>query len=172
MKKEDKEAIVNSLSEKLSSNRNFYIADASGLTVGDTNKLRRLCFAKGVKMQVVKNTLIAKAMEKAEIKADDFTPALKGSSSLLFADNFKAPAQLLKEFRATKEKPVLKAAFIDESLYLGDNIDVLLKLKSKEEMIGEIIGLLQSPIRNVLSGLQSGGGKIAGILKTLSEKPE
>jgi large subunit ribosomal protein L10 len=173
MNKQQKEEIVNALSEHLSTSKNFYVADISNLTANQTSALRRLCFERGVSMQVVKNTLIQKALEQANIETGEMQGALKGSSSIMTAESSTAPAKLIKEFRASNDKPVLKAAYIEESFYVGDNmLDTLLTLKSKEQLIGEIIGLLKSPMQNVISGLQGGGHKIAGILKTLSEKPE
>jgi large subunit ribosomal protein L10 len=173
MNRQQKEEIVNALTEHLSSAKNFYVADISALTANQTNALRRLCFQRGVNMQVVKNTLIEKALEQANIETGELQTALKGASSIMTAESSTAPAKLIKEFRASHDKPVLKAAYIEESLYVGDHmLDTLLNLKSKEQLIGEIIGLLKSPMQNVISGLQSGGQKIAGIVKTLSEKPE
>jgi large subunit ribosomal protein L10 len=173
MKRENKEEIVNALSETLSASRNFYVADISTLTVNQTNALRKLCFERGVTLQVVKNTLIEKALEKANIEANGLVEALKGPSSIMFAESSKTPAKLIKEFRASHKMPVLKAAFIEESLYVGDeNLDMLITLKSREDLIADVVALLQSPMKNVVSGLKSGGSKIAGILKTLSEKTE
>jgi large subunit ribosomal protein L10 len=173
MNRQQKEEIANALSEHLSTSKNFYVADISGLTANQTNALRRLCFERGVSMQVVKNTLIQKALEQANVETGEMQVALKGASSIMTSESSTAPAKLIKEFRATADKPVLKAAYIEESFYIGDNmLDTLLTLKSKEQLIGEIIGLLKSPMQNVISGLQGGGQKIAGILKTLSEKPE
>lgn len=173
MNKQQKEEIVNALSEHLTASKNFYVADISALTANQTSALRRLCFERGVHMQVVKNTLIEKALEQANIETGEMQAALKGSSSIMTAESSTAPAKLIKEFRASHDKPVLKVAYIEESFYVGDNmLDTLLTLKSKEQLIGEIIGLLKSPMQNVISGLQGGGHKIAGILKTLSEKPE
>ena len=171
MNRENKSDIVAELTAKLSASRNFYIADIADLSANQANELRRLCFARGVSMQMVKNTLISKALIAAEINEEEFQPALKGSSSILMAESFTAPAKLIKEFREKNPKPILKAAYIEESLYLGDeSLDTLLTLKSREELIADVVALLQSPMRNVISGLQSGGSKIAGILKTLSEK--
>ncbi|RYE59085.1 MAG: 50S ribosomal protein L10 [Sphingobacteriales bacterium] len=173
MRRENKEEIVAALSETLTASRNFYVADISTLTVNQTNALRRLCFERGVTLQVVKNTLIEKALEKANIQADGLVESLKGPSSIMFAENSKSPAKLIKEFRAANPKPLLKAAYIEESLYVGDeNLDMLITLKSREELIADVVAILQSPIKNVVSGLKSGGSKIAGILKTLSEKTE
>ena len=173
MRRENKEEIVAALSETLTASRNFYVADISTLSVNQTNALRRLCFERGVTLQVVKNTLIEKALEKANIQADGLVESLKGPSSIMFAENSKSPAKLIKDFRAANPKPLLKAAYIEESLYVGDeNLDMLITLKSREELIADVVALLQSPIKNVVSGLKSGGSKIAGILKTLSEKTE
>jgi len=173
MKKEQKSEIVGALGGVLEKRKNFYITDISTLTVAQTNDLRRLCFQKGVQMQVVKNTLIRKALSDANIETDQFKPVLKGPSAIMFAENYTTPAKLIKEFRASHPKPVLKAAFIEASLYVGDNmIDTLVSLKSKEELIADVIALLQSPMKSVIGGLQSGGNKIAGIVKTLSEKEE
>lgn len=171
MKKDEKFEIVNELADTLTANRNFYITDISELTVSQTNNLRRLCFQKGVRLQVVKNTLIEKAMERSNIETKPFESVLKGASAIMFAENYTTPAKLIKEFRASSPKPVLKAAYIEDALYVGDNmLDTLTTLKSREELIADVVALLQSPIKNVISGLKSGGDKIAGIVKTLSEK--
>ncbi len=172
MKKEQKSEIVEALGNTIAQRKNFYITDISTLTVAQTNDLRRLCFQKGINMQVVKNTLIAKALEQANIETESFKPVLKGPSAIMFAESYTAPAKLIKEFRSNHTKPVLKAAFIEASLYVGDHmIDTLMSLKSKEELIADVIALLQSPMKSVIGGLQSSAGnKIAGIVKTLSEK--
>jgi large subunit ribosomal protein L10 len=171
MKKEQKTVIVNDLTDTLSTQRNFYITDISALTVVQANDLRRLCFQKGISLQVVKNTLIEKALEAAKFETGQFEPVLRGPSAIMFAENYTAPAKLIKEFRAKHPNPVLKAAFIEDSLYVGDDmIDTLTTLKSKEELIADVIAMLQSPMKNVIGGLKNGGNKIAGILKTLSEK--
>ena len=172
MKKEQKTEIVEALGNTIAAKKNFYITDISTLTVAQTNDLRRLCFQKGINMQVVKNTLITKALEQANIETESFKPVLKGPSAIMFAESYTAPAKLIKEFRSKHTKPVLKAAFIEASLYVGDHmIDTLMSLKSKEELIADVIALLQSPMKSVIGGLQSSGGnKIAGIVKTLSEK--
>lgn len=173
MKKEEKDLAINALAEKIAATKNLYLTDASGLTVEKTNSLRRICFKKNIELKVVKNTLLKKALERLE---SDYTPlfsALKGSTAVMFTDSVNEPAKLIKEFRKTNDKPVLKAAYVEESFYVGDNqIDVLIAIKTKNEVIGEIIGMLQSPAKNVISALQSGGGKLAGIVKTLSERPE
>jgi large subunit ribosomal protein L10 len=171
MRREEKLEIVEELSEKLSGKRNFYVADISELTANQANALRRLCFERGVEMEVYKNTLIRKALEKAEMYQDEMGEVLKGFSSLMFAENYTTPAKLIQEFRKGHSKPLLKAAFIEQSLYVGDDkLELLLTLKSKEQLIADVVAMLQAPIRNVISGLTGQGSKIAGILKTLSEK--
>lgn len=173
MKREEKKQIIETLAEKLQSSNIFYLADTSELDVESINKLRRLCFRRKVSMQVVKNTFLKQAMEKVEKDLEPLYDALKGPTSLMFADTGNLPAKLIKEFRKNYPKPLLKGAFIEEVCYIGeDQLDVLSNIKSKEELIGDIILLLQSPAKNVISGLHSGGGKLAGILKTLSEKQE
>ena len=171
MNKEEKHDLVLALSEQMKEYGNFYITDTSDLTVAKVNDIRRKCFESDITMQVAKNSLIKKAMEAA---GGDFTQmydVLKGSSSILFSRSATAPAKLIKQLRKTSEKPILKAAYIDSAIFVGDNqIDTLMTLKSKEQLIGEIIGLLQSPAKNVVSALQSGGNKLAGIVKTLQER--
>ncbi|MEO8087347.1 MAG: 50S ribosomal protein L10 [Bacteroidota bacterium] len=175
MNKEEKNIIINDLSGMLEQYPTVYITDTSSLTVAKTSQLRRLCFNKGVKMVVAKNKLIRKAMERAN--KDAYEPifgSLKGTSAILFSEASNAPAKLIKEFRKSgNKKPLLKGAFVDMSVFIGDDqLDTLASLKSKNELVGDIIGLLQSPARNVISALQSSGGKLAGIIKTLSERPE
>ncbi|RYF69171.1 MAG: 50S ribosomal protein L10 [Cytophagaceae bacterium] len=175
MKREDKGAIIEELTGKFQSIPFFYITEANGMTVAETNNLRRMCFEQGIEYRVVKNTFIKKALEALDTDYTPFNDAvLHGQSAVMFhADNGKAPAKLIKEFRKTNDKLQLKAASIDYSLFIGaEQLDTLIALKSKEELIGEIIGLLQSPAKNVISALQSGGNKLAGILKTLSEREE
>jgi large subunit ribosomal protein L10 len=174
MKKEDKSEVIDSLVKQLANNSHFYLTDVASLTAVKTSALRRMCFNKNIKMLVVKNSLLKKAMERSTAK--DYQPlvgSLKGSTAIMFSEVGSDPAKLIKEFRQKNDKPLLKAAFVEECVYIGDNqLDVLASIKSKNEMIGEIIGLLQSPAKNVISALKSGGGKLAGIVKTLSEKPE
>ena len=159
------------LTAQLADNPNIYLADISGLNAVDTSNLRRACFKANIKLAVVKNTLLAKAMEASDKEFGELPEVLKGNTSLMLSETGNAPAKLIKNFRKKSEKPVLKGAFIEEAVYVGDNyLDTLVNIKSKEEVIGDIIGLLQSPAKNVISGLKSGGGKLAGILKTLSEK--
>ena len=171
MKKEEKDQVIETLVIKLNAQPNFYLTDTSSMTVEKTNALRRLCFKRNIELKVVKNTLLKKAFDRME---GDFSPiygALKGYTAVMFSDTINEPAKLIKEVRRTDEKPILKAAYVEESFYVGDNqLDALISIKTKNEVIGEIIGLLQSPAQNVVSALQSGGGKIAGIVKTLSER--
>ncbi len=171
MKKEEKHEIVLDLKEKLTAHNNFYIADTSNLTVAQVNVIRRKCFEKGITMQVAKNTLIRKAMEATGNDYSELFETLKGTSAIMFSEVGNAPAKLIKEVRKNGDKPALKAAYIDSAIFIGDNqLDALIQLKSKEELIGDIIALLQSPAKNVISGLKSGGNKLAGILKTLEER--
>jgi large subunit ribosomal protein L10 len=171
MTREEKSQVIEQLTAQLTENPTIYLADISGLDAGNTSNLRRACFKAGVKLSVVKNTLLAKAMESSDKDFGDLTETLKGNTSLMFADVANAPAKVIKEFRRKSDKPVLKGAYVEESVYVGDDqLDALVDIKSKEELIGEIIGLLQSPAKNVISALKSGGGTIAGIVKTLSER--
>ncbi len=173
MTREEKTATIEALKEKLSEVSYFYLTDSSTLTVQQTNKFRRLCFEKGVEMRVVKNTLLRKAMESFPDDRNYIAlhDSLHGPTAVLFTDTANVPAKLLKEFRKGNEKPLLKAAYIDSAVFVGDDqIDALSSLKSKEELLGEIIGLLQSPAKNVVGALKSGGQKLAGILKTLEER--
>jgi large subunit ribosomal protein L10 len=171
MRKEEKHEVVLALTETIAEYGNFYIADTANLSVAKVNDIRRKCFENGIKMQVAKNKLIRKAMEASEGDFSEMFEVLKGSSSILFSKSANAPAKLIKQLRRTSDKPVLKAAYIDSSIFIGDNqLDALVNLKSKEELVADIIALLQSPAKNVISGLQSGGNKLAGIVKTLQER--
>ena len=171
MTKEEKSKAIEELTAQLTGSNVVYVADISGLNATVTSDLRRACFKAGIKLEVVKNTLLAKAMESSDNNYGELPTVLKGNTSILISDNGNAPAKIIKEFRRRSDKPVLKGAYIHEAVFIGDNqLDALVSLKSKDEVIGEIIGLLQSPAKNVVSALKSGGGKIAGILKTLSEK--
>lgn len=171
MTREEKSQVIEDLTAQLAGFQTIYLADISGLDAGSTSNLRRACFKADVKLSVVKNTLLAKAMEAAEKDFGDLPTVLKGNTSIMLSETGNAPAKVIKEFRKKSEKPLLKGAFVEEAIYVGDNyLDALVNIKSKEEVIGDIIGLLQSPAKNVVSALKSGGGKLAGILKTLSEK--
>ncbi len=171
MTREEKQEIVLELTEKLSAHNSFYITDTSDLTVAQINKIRRKCFEKGIGFRVAKNTLIRKAMEQTGNDYSELFDVLKGTSAIMFSEVGNAPAKLIKELRKDSPKPILKGASIDMDFYIGDNqIDALVNLKSREELIGDIIGILQSPAKNVISALSSGGGKLAGIVKTLSER--
>ncbi len=172
MTREEKSQVIQELTTTLADNNNIYLADISGLNAETTSNLRRACFKAGIKLSVVKNTLLAKAMEASDKDFGDLPTVLKGNTSLMLAEAANAPAKLIKEFRKkTKDRPLLKGAFAEESVYIGDDqLEALVDIKSREELIGEIIGLLQSPAKNVVSALQSGGNKLSGIIKTLSEK--
>lgn len=173
MRKEDKNTIIEVISKQLKENPNFYLTDISNLNAENTAKLRRLCFSRDIKLLVVKNTLLRKAMEGSDIDMSELYPSLKGATSVMFSEIGNAPAKLIKEFRKTSDRPILKAAFIEEAAYVGDNqVDFLVNVKSKNDLIADLIALLQSPAKNVVGALQSGGQKLTGILKTLSEKPE
>jgi large subunit ribosomal protein L10 len=171
MKKEDKEKIINSLVEKIGAHKHFYLADISELNAADTTALRRKCFEKQIKLEVVKNALLKKALENSNGNFEGLYSALENPTSIMFTETGNVPAKLIKEFRKKHKKPVLKAAYVEESVYVGENqLETLINIKSKFELIGDVIGLLQSPAKNVVSALQSGGGKLAGIVKTLSER--
>src|SRR5690554_7262435 len=171
MTREEKSQVIETLTAQLSDNANIYLADISGLNAGNTSNLRRACFKAGVQLAVVKNTLLKKAMESSDKDFGELTEVLKGSTSLMFSETGNAPAKVIKEFRKKSDKPLLKGAYIQESIYVGDNqLDSLVELKSKDELVGEILGLLQSPAKNVISALKSGGSTIAGLVKTLSER--
>jgi large subunit ribosomal protein L10 len=171
MTREEKSQVIEELTAQLKENANIYLADISGLNADTTSKLRRACFKANVKLAVVKNTLLEKAMEASDKDFGELPSILKGNTSVMYAEAGNAPAKVIKAFRKKSDKPLLKGAFIEEAIYLGDDqLDLLVDIKSKEELIGDIIGLLQSPAKNVISALQSGGGKLSGILKTLSQK--
>ena len=171
MTREEKKQAIEDLTVELREVKNLYLTDIAGLNSAETSALRRLCFKSNVKLSVVKNTLLSKAMEASKRDFGDLKDILKGNTSLMFSEVGNAPAKIIKDFRKKSEKPSLKGAFVEESIYIGDDqIPVLVSLKSKEEVIGEIISLLQSPTKKIISSLKSGGGKISGILKTLSNK--
>ncbi len=172
MTKEEKAKYVDELANELANNSVIYLTDTAELTVEAVNSLRRKAFNANVSMRVVKNTLLEKAMDRTEDKDfGDLKDTLKGATSIMFAEVGNAPAKLIKDLRKKLDKPVLKGAWIDESVYIGDDqLQTLADIKSKEEMLGELIGLLQSPAKNVISGLKGAGGTIAGLLKTLEER--
>jgi large subunit ribosomal protein L10 len=171
MTREEKTQVVENLTAVLEGTSTVYITDISGLDAGTTADLRRACFKANVKMSVVKNTLLEKAMEASDKDFGELTTILKGNSSMMISEIGNAPAKLIKDFRKKADRPILKGAFIEESIYIGDeNLEALVSIKSKEELIADVIALLQSPAKNVVSGLKSGGSKLSGILKTLSEK--
>ncbi len=171
MTKQEKHEIVKNLLAKLNENNIFYLADISELDAETSTKLRRMAFKRDVSLNVVKNTLLRKALEAAEGSYEEFYDVLKGNTSILFSEVGNAPAKLIQEFRKKNKKPILKGAYIEEAIFIGDDkIDTLAQIKSKEELVGDIITLLQSPAKNVLSALQSGGSTIAGLVQTLSEK--
>lgn len=171
MKKEKKFEIVNQLVDIISKRNNFFITDVSGLNVKQTVELRKLCYKNGIELLVSKNTLIVKALEKLNLNNQELIASLKGPSSLMFCENPTAPAKVIKEFRKNTSKPDIKAAYIEDSIYVGDNlVDTLIAIKSKNELIGELVGMLNSPIRNLISALNRKGQDILGILETLSKK--
>lgn len=171
MNKQEKNQVIDNLVVLLQENPNIYVTDTAELDAELTSDLRRACFNKNIEMQVVKNTLLAKAIEKVDKDFGDIPSVLKGYTSLMMAEVSNAPAKLIKEFRKKSEKPILKAAYVEESVFIGDNnLEMLVSLKSKEELIGDIIMLLQSPAKTVISQLESGKSTLAGLVKTLSEK--
>ena len=171
MTREEKSQVIEALTAELAQSSNFYLTDLSGLNAVMTSNLRRACFKANVKLSVVKNTLLEKAMEASEKDFGELPSTLKGNTSVMYSETGNAPAKVIKAFRKKSEKPFLKGAYIEEAVYIGDDqLDMLVDIKSKEELIGEIIGLLQSPAKNVVSALQSSGGKLSGIIKTLSQR--
>lgn len=171
MRKEDKNTLIQSMVSTLKSYSHFYIVDVDGLNAETTSNLRRACFGKDIKLQVVKNALFKKALEAIEGDFADLNIALKGSSAIMFCNTGNVPAKLIKEFAQDKEKPALKGAYVEQSLYIGSQcLAELVAIKSKEELIADVIALLQSPAKNVVSALQSGANTIHGVLETLSKK--
>lgn len=171
MTKQEKAQVIEDLTTTLSEAKNLYLADIAGLNASETSALRRACFKADIKLAVVKNTLLSKAMEASEKEFGELQDVLKGNTSMMISEAGNAPAKVIKDFRKKSEKPILKGAFIEEAIYIGDDmIDALVSIKSREELIGDIIMLLQSPTKNVVSALQSGGSNLSGILTTLSER--
>ena len=173
MKKEDKSTIIKQLESTISEYAHFYLADIGGLNAAATTELRKDCYKQDIKLLVVKNTLLQKALENSSIDFSELYGSLKGETSLMLSNTGNAPAKLIKSFsKASKsKKPILKAAYVEVSFYIGENqLEALVNVKSRNELLGEIIGLLQSPAKNVVSALQSGGTTIHGLLKTLGER--
>ena len=171
MKKEEKIKVINDLTLKLKETKTLYLTDISGLNASQTTALRRACHKANVKLSVVKNTMLSRAMDASDKNFGEIKNVLKGNTSLMFSESGNVPAKVIKDFRRKLDKPILKAAFIEEAIYIGDDqIDTLIAIRSREELIGEIIGLLQSPAKNVVSALKSGSSNLSGILKTLSER--
>jgi len=172
MTKTEKQATIDTLSQKFADSSFFYFTDTSGLTVEKINQLRKICFEKGINLQVAKNTLIKKALVAGGKFSDDLDPVLHGPTAIMFTETGNVPAKVIKQFRAAGgDKPALKAAYIDSAVYVGENqLEALINVKSKDELVGDIVALLQSPAKNVISALKSSGGKLAGIVKTLQER--
>jgi large subunit ribosomal protein L10 len=173
MKREEKDIIVNNLVDQLNGSPHFYLTDTSELNAEATSLLRRKCFESKIKMVVVKNTLLKRALDKTDYNVEELYDVLKGSTAVMFTETGNAPAKVIKEFRKKFEKPLIKAAYVEESVYIGDDqLDMLVNVKSKEELLGDIIGLLQSPMKTVISQLKSGNNILTGVLETLSDKKE
>jgi len=171
MRREDKAEIIDNLAQKLQEASHFYLTDISDLNAEATSFLRRKCFEKEIELVVVKNTLLKKAMEKSDVDYSEMFEVLKGATSIMFTETANVPGKLIKELRRKQNKPIVKAAYVEETVYVGDNqLDALANVKSKNELIADVISLLQSPAKNVVSALQSGGQTLVGVLKTLSEK--
>ena len=173
MRREDKNAIIESLAEKLKEYGHFYLTDTAQLNAADTSELRRKCYENDIKLIVVKNTLLKRALQQTAGDFEELFSVLTNTTSIMFTQSGNAPAKLIKEFRKKHDKPVLKGAYVQESIYIGDNqLDALVAIKTKDELVGDIIMLLQSPAKNVISALQSGGNTIHGVLETLSKREE
>ena len=172
MTKEEKLVVINNLAEQLNAYPHFYVTNIEALNAEQTAKLRRKCFESDIKLVVVKNTLFTKALEKVEKADADLVNVLEGSTSVMFTNTGKAPAVLIKEFRKSCDKPLIKAAYVEGCVYVGDNqLETLCNIKTREELIGDIVALLQSPAKNVISALQANAGqKIAGLVKTREER--
>lgn len=171
MKRTEKHEIVNNLVEKFNEAKHLYFIDISGLNAEQSSKLRRQCFNEEVELLMVKNTFITKALEQVEGDYSEIIDSLTGSTSIMFSEVGNKPAKLIKNYRKEADKPIIKSAFVEETVYVGDNnLDALVAIKSKEELIGDVLTLLQSPANNLLSALQSGGNKLTGVLKTLENK--
>ena len=171
MKKSEKLQVIEKLTKQINSYSHYYLADISNLNAEVTSDLRRLCNKREVKLVVVKNTILRKALEKSEKNSVELSDVLVNNTSIMFSNNGNVPAKLIKEFSKKNKKPVLKGAYVEQCAYVGaDQLEALINVKSKEELIGSIIATLQSPMKNVISALQSGGQTIVGVLKTLEER--
>ena len=171
MTREEKSKVIEKLTVELAENTNIYMTDVSGLNASETSKLRRACFKANIKLSVVKNTLLSKAMESSDKDFGSLNEVLVGNTALMYSEVGNSPAKLIKQFRKKSERPLLKGASIEDSVHVGDDqVEFLANIKSREELIGEIVTILQSPAKNVISALQSSGSTISGVLKTLSEK--
>jgi large subunit ribosomal protein L10 len=170
MTREEKSKVIERLTTELAENTNIYMTDVSGLDASETSKLRRACYKANIKLSVVKNTLLSKAMETSEKDFGNLDEVLVGNTALMYSEVGNSPAKLIKQFRKKSERPLLKGASIEDAIYVGDDqVEFLANIKSREELIGDVITLLQSPAKNVISALQSSGSTISGVLKTLSE---
>ena len=171
MRKEDKSTVIEQIADTIKEYNCFYLTETASLDAEKTSALRRACFKEGIKLMVVKNTLLHKAMESLDVDYSPLYETLKGSTTIMFSNVGNAPAKLIKEFTKTSDLPALKAAYVEESFFIGANqLDSLVAIKSKNELIADVIALLQSPVKNVVSALQSGGSTIHGVLQTLSER--
>ena len=171
MKREEKQVIIDNLTEQIKAHKHIYISDISELDAAATQELRRACFKAGIKLIQVKNTLLRVALDGLEADYNEIYSVLTGSSAVMLSETGNAPAKLIKEFRKNHDKPVLKAAFVEECAYVGENqLDALVSIKSKEELLGDIVLLLQSPMQKLISALESGKNTIGGVLKTLEDR--
>ncbi len=172
MKKEDKAIVIEKLGEQLNEFAHLYLVDVTGMNAEATSALRRKCFGSEIKMVIVKNTLLQKAFEASEVDYSPLFPCLKGTTAVFFCQTANVPAKLIKEM-GKDGVPALKGAYAEEGFYVGaDQLETLCAIKSKNEVIAEVVSLLQSPAKNVISALSSAGQTIHGVLKTLGERPE
>ncbi len=171
MKREEKQVIIDNLTEQIKAHKHIYISDISELDAAATQELRKACFDANIKLIQVKNTLLRVALDGLDTDYNEIYSVLKGSSAVMLSETGNAPAKLIKEFRKSHDKPVLKAAFVEECAYVGENqLEALVSIKSKEELLGDIILLLQSPMQKLISSLESGKNTIGGVLKTLEDR--
>ena len=171
MKREEKQVIIDNLTEQIKAHKHVYISDISELDAAATQELHKACFDANIKLIQVKNTLLRVALDGLDTDYKEIYSALTGSSAVMLSETGNAPAKLIKEFRKTHDKPVLKAAFVEECAYVGENqLDALVSIKSKEELLGDIVLLLQSPMQKLISALESGKNTIGGVLKTLEDR--